>query len=495
MRVLQQIHDVAVATPDKLAIAYNGAPVSYGRYWRLIDACRADLAARGLDDGLVLVGAHNIFDSWILNFALRSLGCDAVALHEPKQIALFAGRPVRAVITLEGERWGDAPPPPGAIALKLAPPSDPVFADDAPLPPFAMTGPFGAHILLTSGTTGASKPVPSRAGETDAALTSTRVNDQDPDPRFRSQGADAIFCLFDLHLWTAAGYTIAILAWMQGAGVVIDQRAFHLALQWPGITRATMTPYSLSRVLAAPGDATPYNPELRLVVWAGGISPAMAREARRRLTPLILNNVASTEVGIWGRTPIDSDDDLQWNRIVPGQVVEVVDEARHPLPPGRLGEVRIALVRPDAGSHLGDSATTAAQYTDGWFYPGDLGVFDERGRLSLRGRAADVVNIDGFKIAVEPWERELKEKLACDGVCILAGRFGGEDDRMHVFVETSAPISLERLTEAVQTTLRGYPGVHIHKLDAIPRTPMGKVRRIELAQQLNDGVYAVARAS
>src|SRR6185295_3477465 len=143
------------------------------------------------------------------------------------------------------------------------------------------------------------KPVASRAGETDAAFTATRVNDEAGDPRFVSQGADAIFCLFDLQLWTGAGYTLAILAWTQSAAIVVDQRAFHLALQWPGITRATVTPFSLARVLAAPEGAVPYIPELRLVVWAGGISPAMAREARRRLTPLILNHVASTEVGLW----------------------------------------------------------------------------------------------------------------------------------------------------------------------------------------------------
>jgi acyl-CoA synthetase (AMP-forming)/AMP-acid ligase II len=491
MHVLKQIHDTAAASPDKLAVVYNGQPIAFARFWRLIDACRRDLAVRNLRRGLVLVNVANLLDGWVLNLALRSLGFDTAATGSGP----VEGYDVSAVITVRSEAESETPAPHGAARLDLPPPSAAHLADDAPLPPWDLEGPYGAHVLLTSGTTGRPKAVPSRAGETAEAFAATRQINRALDQRFESQGAAAIFCMFNLGLWTAAGYTLPVLAWTQGAAVVLDQRGeHHLALQWPGITRATVTPYYLTHILRAPEGAFPYQPQLRLVLWAGAITAPMLAEARRRITPMILNNLASTEVGLWASTALDSDDDLTWHRLVPTQRVEVVDDAGRPLPPGRLGEVRIALASAGSASHLGDAATTAAQYQDGWFYPGDLGVFDDRGRLSLRGRASDVVNIDGNKIVVEPWERKLREELGCEAVCILAGHFGGARDTMHVFIEASAPIALERLTRSVQSTLYGYPSVQAH-LATLPRTPMGKIRRLDLAQQLNDGLFATAPAA
>ncbi|HEY3800782.1 MAG TPA: AMP-binding protein [Caulobacteraceae bacterium] len=494
MDVLRTIHATAAATPDKLAVGYNGEPVSYARFWRLIHASRRDLAGRGIPrGGLVLLQVGHLLDGWVLNLALRSLGFEVAAVGpEPDFLAMFDDRDISAVVTVAAEAQTPLAPS-GAMHLSLPSPSATALKGER-LPPFRMKGPFGAHLMLTSGVTGAPKPVLTRAGETGAALASVLELARGLDTRLASQGEREVACLFDLALWTASGYSFPILAWTLRAAVVLDQRGeTHLALQWPGLTRATLTPYFLKRILDAPEGAFPFQPGLRLVVWSGAVTRRMLAEARRRITPTIVSNVASTEVGLWASTPLDSDDDLIWSHIVPTQRVEVVDEQRRPLPPGRLGEVRIALAVPGAGSHLGDAETTAAQYPGGWFYPGDLGIFDERGRLSLRGRATDVVNLDGAKIPVEPWERQLQEALGCEAVCILVGHFGGADDALHMFVESAAPIPLERLSKATRETLGGWGAqVEVHKLAAMPRTPLGKIHRIALAQQLDDALTARA---
>jgi len=111
-------------------------------------------------------------------------------------------------------------------------------------------------------------------------------------------------------------------------------------------------------------------------------------------------------------------------------------------------------------------------------------VLDGQGRLALHGRTTDVLNINGDKIATEPWEREIRERLGCDEVCILAGNFGDDSDRLHLFLEASRPITSELLTETLRSVLFGFPDVQVHKLGALPRTPLGKVRRFELAQWL-----------
>ncbi len=343
--------------------------------------------------------------------------------------------------------------------------------------------------MLTSGTTGRPKPIQSRAGDTDEAFGAIMKLTAALADAFAESG-DSTTCLFDLGLWTVAGYLRPIMTWSRGGAVVLDQRGgHHLALEWPGITHIVVTPYYLGRVLAAPEGAFAYRPQARLLVTAGALTSAMAHEAQRRLTPRIVVNVGSTEVGMWARSVVETDDDLLWHQIAPGRIVQVVDEADEPLPPGRLGEVRVALQEKGGASHLGGAASTAKVFDNGWFRPGDLGVFDDRGRISLRGRAADVINVNGLKVPTDPWERRLQETLSCDGVCVLSGRFRGDVEQLHVFIESSTPISRSALIEAVRTTLYGFPDAQIHKIDAMPRTPLGKIRRIDLAQQLQDGAF------
>jgi acyl-coenzyme A synthetase/AMP-(fatty) acid ligase len=228
---------------------------------------------------------------------------------------------------------------------------------------------------------------------------------------------------------------------------------------------------------------------MQLNVVSGAVTPALARETRRRLTPRILVNLSSTEGGGWARTLIETDEDLRWYRLDPTRTVQVVDDADNPLPPGELGRVRINQRADGPDSYLGDPETSAKFFADGWFYPGDLGVLDGTGRLALYGRTTDIVHIRGGKFPAEPWERAIQEALECDGVCILSGSWRSEEEQLHLFVETRRPIPNSALADAVRATLAGFSGVHIHVVDALPRTPTGKIRRITLAQQLHEGVY------
>jgi acyl-coenzyme A synthetase/AMP-(fatty) acid ligase len=198
-------------------------------------------------------------------------------------------------------------------------------------------------------------------------------------------------------------------------------------------------------------------------------------------------NLSATEVGAWARTVIETDEDLRWYRLDPTRVVQVVDDADRPLPPGELGRVRVEVPAGRAPGYLGDPDTSAAFFSDAWFYPGDLGVLDGKGRLALYGRTTDVVHIQGNKFPVDPWERAIQEALNCDGVCILSGSWRGEGEELHLFIESRRPIPTATLTAAVQETLTGFIGVNVHVVAALPRTSAGKIRRIELAQQLHAG--------
>jgi acyl-coenzyme A synthetase/AMP-(fatty) acid ligase len=491
MYLLSQMRSHALAEPDRLALVHNNEPVTYARFWRLIEGCQRSLAPHVSTGSLVLVCTRDLLENWIINLALRGLGVDTAALGDAQRTDPFGERPVAAVITVDGDPRPDLVLPPGAVHLTLSPPSRQADDPASPLPPLACAEVAGTHFMLTSGVTGAPKPVATRMGATAETIQAMRamadtVRDPDaPAPR------DVMLCLFDFGLWSAPGYLRPPMCWAIGAGVVLDQRGpAHLALEWPGVTHVNVTPNHLQRILAAPEDALQPRPGLRLAVIAGSISVAAWNETRRRLTSRIFINVGSTEGGLWARSWALTEDDLIWHTVAPDRIVQVIDEAGEPLPPGRLGEVRVALKRRGAASHLGDGTETAAAFgDDGWVYPGDLGEMDSDGRICLHGRASEVLNLNGVKIPTAPWERQLRERLDCDNVCIMSGRFGGADEELHVFVETTAPMPVSRLVEAVQSTLKGFAQAQVHRVDTLPRTPLGKVWRVELARRLKDGAF------
>jgi acyl-coenzyme A synthetase/AMP-(fatty) acid ligase len=488
--VLQQIHAAATATPDKLAVVANGRPISYSQFWRLIEGCRRSLEPFAPQSGVAAIAVGSNIEAWIIDLALRSLGLDTVVFYTDEGAAAVAELNAACVITLDSDPRANIAALTGANHLSLSEPSRQVIDDALPLPPLPEAVPVGGHWLLTSGTTGQPRTVLSRLGATEASLAPLRqlsrelAESSDPAP------GEGVMNLLDFALWTAAGYTRSILAWCEGDAVVTHYTGgLHRSFNWPGITHTVATPYQLTVLMALPEGSFPYCPEMRLVISAGSVSPALARAARRRLTPRLVINLGSTESGLWARTTFETDEDLRWYRVLPTRKVEVVDEADHPLPPGQLGRVRVGMRDASSTGHLGDAAGSASAFADGWFYPGDLGVMDGEGRLALHGRTSDVININGDKFPAEPWEREIQEQLACDGVCVLAGRFQSEVEQIHVFIEARQPIGLDVLTEVLRSTLFGFPDAHVHKVDALPRTPLGKIRRFELARRLHDGLF------
>jgi acyl-coenzyme A synthetase/AMP-(fatty) acid ligase len=482
MFLLQQIRQTALASPDKLAVVTNGQPVSYGRFWRLIAGSRRTLAPLLPVRGVALLAVRGIFESWILDLALRGLGHDTAIIRSADQGALFEGLDVACVVTLRSETWPAISGLARARRLSLEPPSDQPVSDADALPA-APRGPCGGHILLTSGTTGLPKKVLTRIGGTreDSAIFGDGVV---------QMWAATVRNVFNLGLWTGAGYWTPVWTWC-GAGAVVLQDGDDLerVFDWPGITHTVATPAYLARLMAMPEGAFPFCPQMVLTIMAGALPPHLAREVRRRLAPLININLSSTEVGGWARVFAASDEDLLWYRIDPSRRVQVVDDAGVSLPNGALGRVRVALPDGAPRGYIADPETSAQFFQDGWFYPGDLGVLDGAGRIALHGRVADVVYLDGDKIATGPWERAIQARLGCEGVCILSGRWRSEDEQLHVFVESARMISLAELTAAVRDTVSGFKAVQVHKVDTLPRGELGKIRRIDLAQRLHDGAF------
>ena len=92
--------------------------------------------------------------------------------------------------------------------------------------------------------------------------------------------------------------------------------------------------------------------------------------------------------------------------VMPGEVIEIVDQRGAVLPAGQEGIVRIKSDHIDR--YFVPTPEDAEIFKDGWFYPGDLGHLTADGLLVITGRVTEVLNRGGDKLAPELIEEVLR---------------------------------------------------------------------------------------
>jgi acyl-coenzyme A synthetase/AMP-(fatty) acid ligase len=482
VQVVNSIFAQARATPDKTAVVQNGRALSYGAFAACIVLARRFLESRDLNRDLVAVLCiHSLPDMWIIDLALRSLGVTtlhSLSVADIERLGLGAV----TVISTEVEAWPSLATAAARTGSTLiAAPAD-IYAGATAVEiekaaPTA-TAP-GGHILLTSGTTGVYKKV-----LIDAAVEARRTllcADR------YGVMSTSVVNVFDLGGWTAVGYNLAVCTWSFGGSVVIHQGPNPWrSLAAPGLTHAFVHPQLLADLLAAPAEVPLRNDAMAVIVTAGVLSPAQWRAARERLTRDVRTSIGSTETAGFAVTRIETPQDLVWHRVYPAHQVEVVDEQDGLLPAGKTGIVRVRTTGIDG--YLDDPAATRAFFRDDHFYPGDLGILGDDGRLSLLGRVTNVINVMGHKRATTPIETALQDRLGAEAVCVFSVPSDGGED-VHVAIQPGGVISPEDLRAALAAALPGVAQVCVHAVKAFPRNHMGKIERAALkARLLSEGV-------
>jgi O-succinylbenzoic acid--CoA ligase len=133
------------------------------------------------------------------------------------------------------------------------------------------------------------------------------------------------------------------------------------------------------------------------------------------------------------------------------------------------------------GYRLDGAATGAAFTSDGWLRTGDLGALDDRGRLTVHGRADHVIRSAAEKVWPEDVERVLATHPKVADVAV-AGRPDAEwGAHVAAFVvprRVDDPPSLEELRDHGADELARFKlPRELELVPAIPRTATGKIRR------------------
>lgn len=411
---------------------------------------------------------------WVASLALRSLDLKTIAAHSVEDIGDLRLVDIGCVVCLTGQVWEGIEAlcaARGLPFLELPAQGEAPLALDALRPP---DGP-GGNILRTSATTGAYKMVLiDPAFEVEFLLKRLEVS---------GLTADSVVNRSDFGGWTGGGFKTAVLTWMVGATVIFDQRRpFHLPLLYPGVTLTLMVPEMLDAVLAAPGGSYPRSETMWLSVTGGGLTQAQINAAKARITPHLFSGLGATETASFGFTPLETPEDQRWHRLVPGVPVEIVDEQGQPVPTGVVGLLRVSSACGPTG-YLNDEAASRAFFKEGFFYPGDLAVFREDGRIALQGRVTAVISVRSHKLSPEPLELALREGLAAKEVCLFSMPDEAGEEEIRVIIETPAAVPADRLTAALNKVLSGFPHARMHFTTALPLNAMGKVLRRAAREQ------------
>jgi O-succinylbenzoic acid--CoA ligase len=112
---------------------------------------------------------------------------------------------------------------------------------------------------------------------------------------------------------------------------------------------------------------------------------------------------------------------------------------------------------------------------DGWFLSEDLGEVDGR-RLRILGRAGDFIKIGGESVDLARLDRILYE-IAGDGAAIVAV----PDERLGHVIHAAAT-SDASFVDAFNERVHPFERIRaVHRVDAIRRSPLGKLLRAELS--------------
>ncbi|MGD9832428.1 MAG: class I adenylate-forming enzyme family protein [Piscinibacter sp.] len=153
-----------------------------------------------------------------------------------------------------------------------------------------------------------------------------------------------------------------------------------------------------------------------------------------------------------------------------------------PGEPGHLWVQTPSLMR----GYFGRDDLTAQVVTRGWFCTGDLGQLDERGRIVLRGREKELINVGGAKIYPQDIDAALAGLPGVEDVATFAfdDPMLGENVAVAlVLADPGEAALLAVYREAVRRLAVHQLPRRWHLVEQIPRTARGKLSRSDVARR------------
>ena len=171
-------------------------------------------------------------------------------------------------------------------------------------------------------------------------------------------------------------------------------------------------------------------------------------------------------------------------QILPGCQIGLIDNAGNAVDkPGHTGQILVSgkMVFRAYRNH-------PSPFIDGgWFPTGDLGHWNPNGTLTVEGRAADVIVTGGEKVWPDPVEKVLAADPSIDEVALIGVPDIEWGHRVVAVVVPTNPDmapTIDRIRALVAEQFPPWyrPKELVIRLEPLPRTSLGKLRRRHLAE-------------
>lgn len=225
----------------------------------------------------------------------------------------------------------------------------------------------------------------------------------------------------------------------------------------------------------------------RIVFGGSSAAPARIAQAFRLFGTALCQGYGTSETGqITNLTPPEHGDPAfssTVGRPLPGVDVVVCGlDSGAQLTAGEIGEIHVRSPQLMDG-YNGNPELTAQALRDGWYYTGDIGFLDDRGYLTLLGRVADVIKVDGVKVHPLVVEAEI---ISCPGVrnaAVYGVRDEDGTEHIHAAIECDPTEVVEvaniRARIAERLTMIHVPE-KMNILRALPMNSNGKADKVIL---------------
>jgi acyl-CoA synthetase (AMP-forming)/AMP-acid ligase II/acyl carrier protein len=353
-----------------------------------------------------------------------------------------------------------------------------------------------ALVLLTSGSTGRAKCVP---------LTHENVCTSARDICQSMQLTEKDRCLAMWEQYHVGGLVDLLLAPLASGGAVIctggfNAREFYRLLVDSNPTWFQCVPTTLSELLFHAGrhqlDPTPN--ALRLIrSVAASLPPSIKEQAESLFSVPVIQTFGMTEAGPLITStrlgpPVGKPKSVGFSC---GPEIRILGPTGETLSTNEIGEIAIRGPNVFSG-YENDPVANQHSFRDGWFLTGDIGFLDHDAELFLTGRTKHMINRGGEKVNPQ----EIDDALMLHPAVAAAAAFPikhnrlGEDVAAAVVLD--APVDVETLRRYLTSHLAPFKiPAHIEIVSELPRTSVGKIDRLALAQNRETMDPAISRVA
>ncbi|MGE5511693.1 MAG: malonate--CoA ligase [Bacteroidota bacterium] len=477
----------AFVVPRGRTLTYKDLSEGVGRFANA-------LAALGVEPGdRVMVQVDKSIENVLLYLATLKVGAVYNPLniaYTPAELEFFISDAEPAVIVVPSERLSKIEPIAernnvGSLLTMEADGSGSMTELASEQPTAHRTVPRAdddlAALLYTSGTTGRSKA---------AMLTHLNLssNAEVLHRCWHFQKGDVL--LHALPIFHTHGLFVALHTALLNASKMHWLSRFDLDAILRLLPQSTVmmgVPTFYTRLLSAPG----FNRELcrNMRLFISGSAPLLAethQEFEARTGHRILERYGMTEAGMITSNPYANEGRIAGSvgYALPGVELRVADAEGRILQPGEVGVLEMRGPNLFKGYWRNPEKTKEEMRPDGFFITGDLSTMDPDGRVTIVGRAKDLIISGGFNVYPKEIETEINALPGVGESAVLGVPHPDFGEGVIAVVTPSPSADLqseEQMIAALGERLAKFKlPKRVFVLPELPRNAMGKVQKADL---------------